>query len=785
MGRRALTFGQLRRSILVLLALLAAIVAARASAPPVQAQAFGTIDWEQSTYTVIEGEQLVIGVVRSGGTDEQVFASWSTIDGAASGGAEAGVDFAGAGQRFAVFPDGVALVNVTIDTTEDALVEGDELFTIMLDATGGKAGLGTVVVATVLIIDNDGPSAFAFSAAAYSVGEGDGPALVTVTRAGAGAGAGGDSVDLTLTNGTAVEPGDYTGPGPMGALTTTVAFGVGELTKMVAITIVNDTAPEADESLAMTLSNPMGAGATIGLLATAMLTINDNDGPGKLQFAAAATTVDEDTGTVNLVVERVDGANGTVTVDCATAVTGTATPTFDYVTLPPTTLTFAAGVTSQVCPLEILPDLVVEADETVNLALGNPTGNAVLGTQTTTVVTITDNDTGNVFDFLHDGYEVVEEGVAVEITVTRTGNLNGTATVTYQTGEIANGATSGVDFGATMNVLVFLDGEAMKTFTVAILEDTLVETKEGLSLTLSLPSLGTSISTSTPIILDILDDDGDPPAIASLSTAEGPAAGSTTVVLTGTRFVDVQSVRFGTTAATSFTVTSATSITAVSPEHDEGDVNITVTTPSGSSVNSALDRFTFLGEPPKVDSLQPAIGPADGNTVVTVTGKDFTGATAVTFGGTLGTDLTVLSDTVITIRAPARPPGTVNVRVTGPDGTSNDSGTNNDYEYLEAGGTVTYTLSFRWVLIVWAGADGAAVEAALRGQGHPDATDVFDRVSVLFTWNATLEIWLGFFTQAVTDNIPSANDFTTLERGRAYWVATKIVGAAIWIIAGN
>ncbi len=783
MGRRALTFGQLRRSILVLVALLAAIVAARASAPPVQAQTFGTIEWEQSSYTVVEGERLVIGVERSGGADEQVFASWSTIDGAP--GAEAGVDFAGAGQRFAVFPDGVSNVSVTIDTTEDALVEGDELFTIMLDATGGKAGLGTLVLATVLIIDNDGPSAFAFSAAAYSVGEGDGPALVTVTRSGAGAG--GDSVDLTLTNGTAVEPGDYTGPGPMGALTTTVVFGVGELTKMVAIAIVNDTAPEADESLAMTLSNPMGASATIGLLATATLTINDNDGPGKLQFAAATTTVDEDSGTVNLVVERVDGSNGTVTVDCATG-GGTATPTFDYVTLPPTpptTLTFAEGVTSQICPLVILPDEVVEADETVNLALGNPTGGAVLGTQTTTVVTITDNDIGDVFDFLHDGYEVVEEGVAFEITVTRTGNLNGTATVTYQTGEIASGATSGVDFGATMNVLVFSDGEAMKTFTLAILEDTLVETKEGLSLTLSAPSLGTSIGTSNPIILDILDDDGDPPAIIILSIAEGPAAGGTTVVLTGTRFVDVQSVRFGTIAATSFTVTSATSLTAVSPEHDEGDVNITVTTPSGSSVNSALDRFTFLGEPPKVDSLEPAIGPTDGNTVVTLTGKNFTGATAVTFGGALGTDLTVMSDTVITVRAPARPPGTVNVRVIGPDGTSTDTGTNNDYEYLEGGGTVTYTLSFRWVLIVWAGADGAAVEAALRGQGHPDATDVFDRVSVLFTWNATLEIWLGFFTQAVTDNIPSANDFTTFERGRAYWVATKIAGAAIWIIAGN
>ena len=776
-------FGGAGRFVVVLVTLVGIVAVAGASPPRASAQQGGAIAWQHATYTVVEGEELLIGVVRTGGTTDLVSAEWSTTDGPAETGAEAGIDFVDATQRIAPFQEGVAFTNVTLNTIEDGAIEADETLTITLHTPHGGATLGTLIIATVTILDDDGPSIFSFGAPTYTFGEADGVAAISVIRSGMGAA--GDSVNLTVANGTAVQPGDYLGPGAGNALTVTVVFAAGEFMRDVNIPIVNDTANEPDETVTLTLSDPMGVGAGLGAPLAAPLTIEDDDGAGKLQFATATATVNEDVGIAVVMVERVGGTLGTVTADCGSVGGGSATPASDYVTLVPTTLTFADGVTNQPCSLIIIDNPPIESDETVNLALTNPTGGAVFGMPTTMVVTIDDNDTGDVLDFLHDGYEVVEESVAITITVVRTGSLIGQLTVTYATAEILGGATSGVDFLPTGTVLVFNDGEATKTFTVTLIEDTDAEDREGISLILSAPSTGASIGPLSPIVLDILDDDGDPPAVTGISTTQGPAAGGTSVVITGSHFVDVQSVKFGAVEATSFTVNSENMITAIAPEHDEGNVSITVTAPSGVSPSTALDTFTFLGAPPEIDSLDPQIGPASGGTVVTITGDNFTGATAVTFGGAAATNVTVVSDTVMTARSPARSPGTVNVRVTSPDGTSTVNGASDDFEYLETGETVTYTLNFRWVLIVWAGPDGASVEAALRGQGHADATDVFNSVSVLFTWNATLEAWLGFFTQAVTDNIPSANDFTTLEQGRAYWVATKVAGGAIWIVAGN
>src|SRR5208283_1873507 len=81
------------------------------------------------------------------------------------------------------------------------------------------------------------------------------------------------------------------------------------------------------------------------------------------------------------------------------------------------------------------------------------------------------------------------------------------------------------------------------------------------------------------------------PTVTGISPAAGPIAGGTTVTVTGTGFTGATSVKFGSNAATSYVVNSATSITAVSPAGSAGTVDITVTTPGGTSATSASDKF--------------------------------------------------------------------------------------------------------------------------------------------------------------------------------------------------
>ena len=90
-----------------------------------------------------------------------------------------------------------------------------------------------------------------------------------------------------------------------------------------------------------------------------------------------------------------------------------------------------------------------------------------------------------------------------------------------------------------------------------------------------------------------LDYSPPPPAVTSVAPGEGPQAGGTTVTISGSEFNDASAVKFGTAEAASFAVNSDTSITAVSPP-GSGTVDVTVTTPGGTSATGEADRFTYV-----------------------------------------------------------------------------------------------------------------------------------------------------------------------------------------------
>src|SRR5690606_34688977 len=107
-----------------------------------------------------------------------------------------------------------------------------------------------------------------------------------------------------------------------------------------------------------------------------------------------------------------------------------------------------------------------------------------------------------------------------------------------------------------------------------------------------------------------------------------------TVTITGTNLSGATAVLFGSTPASTYSVQSSTSIMATVPSGlPLGVVHTTVTTAEGTSATSAADELTVLPLTPTVSAVSPASGPASGGTDVTITGTDFSDATAVTIGG--------------------------------------------------------------------------------------------------------------------------------------------------------
>lgn len=154
------------------------------------------------------------------------------------------------------------------------------------------------------------------------------------------------------------------------------------------------------------------------------------------------------------------------------------------------------------------------------------------------------------------------------------------------------------------------------------------------------------------------------PTVTSVSPALAPSKGGEVVTLTGTAYDRVSSVTFGGVAAPVVTRLSATQLRVTLPAHPEGDVDVRVATPGGTSLVVPAGRFTYQN-PPVVTSVSPASGPLSGGTVLTLRGTSFTDVSAVQIGNVAATSWKRLSATSLTAVVPARLwTGATSIRVT-------------------------------------------------------------------------------------------------------------------------
>jgi hypothetical protein len=336
----------------------------------------------------------------------------------------------------------------------------------------------------------------------------------------------------------------------------TISFAAGEASKTIAINIINDNDVESNETFSVTLSNP--SGGVVGSLSSATVTITSDD--SAISANAAALTVNEAGPNVALRVTRTGSLATSATVNYATA-NGSAVAGTDFGT-PGSgvqvsgTLTFAAGqatrdiaigpATASAPYIRVINDADAEPAKTFTIALSSPTGGAKLGTTTSTTVTINSDDVattpGASTVQLSTSALATTEGATVTLSVTRTGNTVGNASVAWAA---ANGtAIAGSDYGAVGNAtppsgtLAWAAGDgATKTITIPVINDTAVESAKTFTVALSSPS-GTGVAVGSVAATTITINDNDS-GIAFSSPSYTVAEGLKSVVLTVNRLGNV------------------------------------------------------------------------------------------------------------------------------------------------------------------------------------------------------------------------------------------------------
>jgi len=455
----------------------------------------GTLQFESAFYTVGEGGgAVVITVTRAGGSDGAVSVNYATSNGTAT----AGSDYIATSGTLNWAAGETASKTFSVTINDDTLDEPDETVNLTLSNATGGATLGTST-AVLTITDNDAQPTLQFSSATYSVAEnvGTGTATITVTRAGGSNG--GVTVNYaTSPGGTATAGSDYT------ATSGTLTFAEGDTSKTFTVPILNDALDEPDETVNLTLGGP-GGGATIGSQSTAVLTINDDDGPPSLSINDATVTEGNSGDAAATFTVTLSPASGkTVTVDYVSA-DGTANAGPDYGGTAGT-LFFSPGQTTKTITVNAFGDTFNEPDETFFVNLSNPTNATIADAQGQGTII---NDDTPALRFSQATYPAGESAHFVTVTVTRAGDASQAVGVSFATSD--GTATERRDYTAVSGRLQFAAGETSKTFDVLLTEDAYAEPEETINLTLSNPTGGAALGTQATATVNVLDT----PPIAS------------------------------------------------------------------------------------------------------------------------------------------------------------------------------------------------------------------------------------------------------------------------------
>ncbi len=528
-------------------------------------------------------------------------------------------------------------LTATADTNDEDATESVSIGLGTLAAANLDGGAGGSGKANFDITDDDDAPVIAIDAPRVDEGaSGAGARLRFTVTLDAASGREVTVAYAEVPGGTATQGADYT------ALAGgTLTFDAGETSKHIDIAVTGDDIDEDDETVKVRLSSPSNAtlfGGKATLDATG--TITDDDAAPTVSVAnASAVTEGNDpktTADMSFAVSLSAASSRTVTVPYTLG--GTADEGDDYTAPDPTSLTISAGSTSANIVVPVKGDELVEANETITVALGAPT-NATVSTAEgagTATGTITDDEATPTATLILTPASIAESGATNASTVTASLSGASDQAVTLTVAAAAVSPAKAGDFALSGTTLTVAAGAKASTGTVTV---TAVDDKiDGPNKTVTVSATasgGRGVANPASAALTITDDDDAPTGIALAvdPTSVAEDAGVTAIEVTasttgGTAYNDAKTL--------AITVGSGTG--SATPGDDYTAAGFSMTLPAGQASVSRSFNLTPVDD--RVDEDSETIEVAGTTTgaslspaTVTLTDNDTRGVTVT--GGPL------------------------------------------------------------------------------------------------------------------------------------------------------
>ncbi|MCF7731274.1 MAG: PKD domain-containing protein [Akkermansiaceae bacterium] len=464
-------------------------------------------------------------------------ASNLTVSYAIGGTAANGVDYSGLPGAVTI-PAGESSVTVAVTAIDNLLAQGNKTVTLTVLPQPAYQ-VGTNPSASATIVENDPVSVFITATANLPLEGSGNSGTFTVTRVGSLAA--NLQVNYRL-GGTATNGVDYN------TLSGTVLIPAGNATANITVTPIQDALVNGSRTVVATLASAPGCNPVIPTAAT--ITIIDDNIPGITLSVLRASAYESGANTGAFTFTRTGSTVDPLTVDYT--IYGTGINGTDYALITNSIL-IPAGAAGATLTIEALADAILESTETVVLTLQNSPAYAVR-TATPQMVTVIDNNSDGLpgVGFELAGASGLESKFSGSVFVSLSAPSASIVTVNYA---VSGGTATGgfADYYLSGGQLTFYPGQTILSFTLFVLEDSLVEPDEALVISLSNP-VNAVFTTRADFVYTIIDNDAS--GTVSIAAVDPNAAEAGTVP---GKFRISRSGATGSPLAVSFEVTGTAS----------------------------------------------------------------------------------------------------------------------------------------------------------------------------------------------------------------------------------